>query len=362
VAVIRRASIRVLALGALVSVLVAGGALRSGSASGASVSAKDVAQQVDPALVDIRTNLALEDAAAAGTGIVIGSNGLVLTNNHVIRGATSISVRDIGNDKTYKGTVLGYDPTHDVALVQLSGASGLKTATIGGAVSVGEAVTAIGNAGGVGGTPSVASGTVTGTGKSITASDEGANPENLTGLIETNADLQPGDSGGPLVDAAGQVLGMDTAASEGFTFSGESTGAAYAIPIAHALAIVEKIKAGHASATTHIGATPFLGVGVEFSDANDDGYNPFAGFGDAATSGVTGDDVDSVVSGSPAAKLGLQEGDVITKFAGHAVTTEYTLTNQLLSRKPGDSVAITWVDVDGLTHHGTLKLASGPPQ
>jgi len=348
--------LRALAVGAAASAaLAAGGAVHTGSAGAARL---DVAAQVDPAVVDIRTNLGLEDEAAAGTGIVIGSSGLVLTNNHVIRGATSIRVTDIGNGKTYKGTVLGYDVTNDVALVQLSGASGLTTATIGGTAKTGEAVTAIGNAGGVGGTPSTAAGTVTGVGKSITASEEGANPEQLKGLIETDAALQPGDSGGPLVDSTGKVLGMDTAASTSFSFEGETSGDGYAIPIAHALTIAKRIEAKQSTATTHIGATAMLGVSVEFPNGLD-GYGYGDGYGVPSTAGAT---IVGVVSGSPAAKAGLQEDDVITAIGGHAVTSENALTNQILARAPGTSVSLTWVDAYGTTHHSTVKLASGPPQ
>src|ERR1700730_1917295 len=203
--------LRMLAASSAVPGVIAVGLLPAGGASSA---AGDLAATVDPAVVDIRTNLAYQGAAAAGTGIVISPNGLVLTNNHVIRGATTIRGTDVRNGRTYKGTVLGYDVAHDVALVQLSGASGLDTATIGGIPKIGDGVTAFGNAGGVGGTPSAASGSVTGLGRSITASD-GENSERLAGLIETNAALQPGDSGGPLVDSAGRVVGMETAASGG---------------------------------------------------------------------------------------------------------------------------------------------------
>ena len=147
---------------------------------------------------------------------MLSSNGVVLTNNHVINGATAIKVTDIGNGKTYTATVVGYDASHDVAVIQLQGASGLTTASLGNSstVQTGDNVTALGNAEGKGGTPSVASGTVTALNQSITASDELSGvSEQLTGLIETNAPIQPGDSGGSLVNSYGQVIGMDTAAS-----------------------------------------------------------------------------------------------------------------------------------------------------
>ena len=309
---------------------------------------------VDPAVVNIRTNLAYEGAAAAGTGIVIGSSGLILTNNHVIRGATSIRVTDVGNGRTYKGTVLGYDVAHDVALLQLSGASGLATATIGGTPKVGDTVTAFGNAGGVGGTPSSAGGSVTGLGRSITASD-GDNSERLTGLIEINAAPQPGDSGGPLVDSAGQGIGMDTAASAGFRLQGQSSTDAYAIPIAHALAIAKNIEAKQATATTHIGATAMMGVSVAYS-------NDF-GFGGAFDAGTRlGATVTGVLNNSPAARVGLVQGDVITSVDGHSVGSTTTLTSVILERTPGATVSLKWVDAFGSSHHGTLKLATGPPQ
>ncbi|HEY3922863.1 MAG TPA: trypsin-like peptidase domain-containing protein [Gaiellaceae bacterium] len=336
----------------LAAALVAG-VLHAGRASGAP---KNVTTTVDPAIVDIRTNLALQGEAAAGTGIVIGSNGLVLTNNHVIRGATSVRVTDIGNGKTYKGTVLGYSVTNDVALVQLTGASGLQTAAIGGTGHAGEAVTAIGNAGGVGGTPSSATGTITATNRSITASDGGVNAERLTGLIETSAALQPGDSGGPLVDASGNVIGMDTAASTSFSFTGETSGDGYAIPIAHALAIAKAIEAKQASGTIHIGPTALLGVSIQISDG-------FGGFGvNGGFSSATGATVVGTVSGGPAAKAGLQQGDVITAVAGTKITSQNSLTNVILKRAPGTSVTIKWVDAYGTTHTSTLKLAAGPPQ
>jgi len=127
-------------------------------------------------------------------------------------------VTDVGNNKTYTASVVGYDRTKDVAVLQLHNASGLTTATLGNSsnASVGEDVVGIGNAGGTGGTPSAVGGTVTALNQSITASDDGdGTSEQLSGLIETNADIQPGDSGGSLVNTSGDVIGMDTAASAG---------------------------------------------------------------------------------------------------------------------------------------------------
>ena len=131
-----------------------GGSGGSTTGAGAPADVSAVAAKISPDLVDINTNLSYESEQAAGTGIVLTSNGEILTNNHVIDGATSISVTDVGNGQTYKANVVGYDRTGDVAVVQLVGASGLKTATIASAkVSVGDGVVGVGNAGGTGGTP-----------------------------------------------------------------------------------------------------------------------------------------------------------------------------------------------------------------
>src|SRR6516165_3122558 len=164
------------------------------------MSSSEIAKTVDPALVDVVATEGDQGAVAAGTGIVLTSDGTVLTNNHVIRSATSIKVTDVGNGRTYTAKVVGYDASKDVAVIQLQNAHGLRTAALGDSSSVrtGDSVTALGNAGGKGGTPSVASGTVTALNQSITASDElSSASEQLTGLIETNAPIQPGDSGGP---------------------------------------------------------------------------------------------------------------------------------------------------------------------
>jgi S1-C subfamily serine protease len=215
-----------LAAGAGAGVALSHGSGSSGSATATSktvLSTSQIASRVDPAIVDVTSTLGFQHATAKGTGIVLTSNGEILTNNHVISGATSVSVTDIGNGKTYKATVVGYDQSHDVAVLQLSGASGLTTASTGDSstVNTGDNVVALGNAGGKGGTPSVATGQVTALNQSITASDEGAGTsENLTGMIQTDANIQAGDSGGPLVNEHGQVIGMDTAASSSFQMGG----------------------------------------------------------------------------------------------------------------------------------------------
>ncbi len=237
------------------------------STTAATLSLAQVEAKVDPGLVDVVSTLDYGQGEAAGTGIVLSSSGEVLTNNHVVEGATSIAVTDIGNGKTYTAKVVGYDVTSDVAVIKLQGASGLQTASLGNSstVAAGESVVAIGNAGGAGGTPSAAPGTVTSLDQSITASDESSgSAEQLTGLVETNADIQPGDSGGPLVNASGQVVAIDTAASSTFEFQfvGSQNGSGtegYAIPINKALSLAKQIESGKSSLSVHIGNSAFLG-------------------------------------------------------------------------------------------------------
>jgi S1-C subfamily serine protease len=297
--------------------------------------------------VDVNTTLSYYSEEAAGTGIVLSSSGEVLTNNHVVDGATSIKVTDVGNGRVYTATVVGYDRSSDIAVLKLNGASGLKVAPLGDSSTVrpDEAIVGIGNAGGAGGTPSVAGGAVTALNQSITATEQdGGNPENLKGLIEVNADIQAGDSGGPLVNASGKVVGMDTAASVGFSF--QTTGTeGFAIPVNSAMAIAKKIESGQASASVHIGPTAFLGVQVSSSR-----------LGSSPSGAVIGE----VLSSAPAASVGLAAGDVITSLGGHAVGSAPALTTLMQRHHPGDRVQVDWTDSAGNRHSAIVQLATGP--
>lgn len=319
----------------------------SGPVSGGSSSVASVAQKVDPALVDINVTFSYQSAQGAGTGIVLTSNGEILTNNHVIEGATSIEVTDVGSGRTYSANVVGYDPSSDVAVLQLSGASGLATARVGdsSALQDGEAVVAVGNAGGAGGTPSSSGGTVTGLDQSITASDQlSGTQEQLAGLIETSANIQSGDSGGALTTTAGQVIGMITAGSASNSFGLSSSGQGYAIPINSAISIANQIENGHSSTTVHVGPTAFLGVLISTS-------------GQADGSGAT---VGGVVSGGPAAQAGLSGGDTITSIGGNAVSSPSALSAVLGQASPGATIQVGWTDTNGHDHVTTVQLATGP--
>ncbi|MHB2024022.1 MAG: S1C family serine protease [Mycobacteriales bacterium] len=318
--------------------------------------AASIAQRVAPAVVDINTTIGYQQAQAAGTGMVLTSTGEILTNNHVITGATAISVTDVGNSRTYRARVLGYDRSADVAVLQLVGAKGLRTVRTANSAAVepGAAVVAVGNAGGTGGAPSYAGGSITALNQSITASDaaDGAS-ERLSGLLETNANVVPGDSGGPLVNTSGQVIGMDTAAATGFSFQSPSS-AGFAIPINEALGIARRIVSGQSSATIHIGPTAFLGVSVQTGSGG-------TGYGFAAPS-ASGALIAGVVSGTPAANAGLVAGDTITSVAGQQVVSAQGLTRIILAQRPGATVSITYLDPSGQQHTVSVQLASGPPQ
>ena len=352
----RKARLRVLALTAAAGMVIGAGsawAVTAGTAASSVLTTSQIVAKTDPGLVDVVSSLGFQSGEAAGTGIVLTPNGEVLTNNHVINGATSVKVRDIGNGRVYPAKVVGYSATKDIAVLQLQGASGLTTATLGDSshVRIGDKVVAIGNALGKNGTPSVAPGRVTGLGQAITASDEGSGTsEQLTGLIRSNAPIQPGDSGGPLTNTHGQVIGIDTAGSSGSTQLSSATSAtqAFTIPINNALTIAHQIEAGTSSAAVHIGSTAFLGIEVA------------SGSQTPGTPASSGAQIAGVTQGSAAAAAGLGAGDTITSLAGHSITSPTQIRSVLNGYHPGQRVSISWTDQSGASHTGTVNLAAGP--
>ena len=327
---------------------------RSSGTSGGVLDLPALAAKIDPGLVDVDVQLNDPNAHAAGTGIVLDSSGMVLTNNHVISSATSIITTDVGIQQSFPATVVGYDRAHDIAVLQLHGASGLPTAVIGNSdtVAVGDRIAAIGNAGGRGGTPSIVAGTVSVLNQAAEVSDDiTGSVEHLAGLIQVAADIQPGDSGGPLVDAAGEVIGVDTAGITGSRAAPKGRG--LAIPINDAIAISKQIQAGVASATVHIGATGVLGILVQ--DAAAPGRHAWLARRHRGVA-VTG-----TVAGSPAEQAGLAAGNVIVFLDGAAVDSTDALITALSAHHPGDSVCLGWVDRSGRQHSATVTLASGPP-
>jgi S1-C subfamily serine protease len=312
--------------------------------------ARTTAARIGNGVVVIKTTLAYQDASAAGTGMVLPASGEILTNNHVIRGATKITVVVPGTSHAYTASVVGYDVADDVAVLHVVGASSLAAVTTAESskVAVGDRVTAVGNAGGTG-TLSTAMGSVTALQRSIVVSDDAGGAARLTGLVGVNANVVSGDSGGPLLNSASAVIGMNTAGSTGYASRSSSATQAYAIPIGKALSIVREIVAGRASARIHIGATSFLGVQVASTLRTGDFRSP-------------GAVIAGVVRGSPAASAGLSPGDVITAIDGHATSSPSSITAAILAKKPGTKVTIGLTDRAGGARSTIVTLASGPAQ
>jgi S1-C subfamily serine protease len=371
-------------------------------ASAAGGTVQQVVNKVEPGLVVINTTQQYNSEAAAGTGMVINPAGLVLTNNHVIAGATKITATVTATGKSYPATVIGYDKTGDIALIQLTGASGLRTIPVGNsaAVRTGQPVVALGNAEGQG-TIIPAAGQVTGLNQTITAADQGGtvSTETLHGMIKTNAGIVAGDSGGPLATAAGQVIGMDTAGNS-VSLTQQQPAAGFAIPINTALSVARQIAAGHASSVITIGYPPFLGIFTGSGTSADpqvqaqqqeqasgfgDGFGGFGGFngfgfGQPSTpqacytsnTGVavpatiapvsSGTLVDGTICGSPAAQAGITGGSVITAVGGQQAGSPAQLTGILARYRPGDTITLTWVSPSGQRTTSRIHLAAGPPQ
>jgi S1-C subfamily serine protease len=338
-----------------------------------------VYNKVEPGIVDVASNLRYLQETAEGTGFIIdAAAGLVLTNNHVINGATSVTITSVMSGKSYPARVLGYDRTDDVALLQLPRATGLKAVKLGNSahVRVGTLVLAIGNEAGQGGSPTVAPGVISSLDRSIVASDQNSGLiETLHGVMQTNADIRPGDSGGPLADSAGRVIGIDTAAGGDTVYSG------YAIPINQALPIAKRIAAGQPDAHIQIGRPASLGVLLPDSTSTDPRRQAsqelrqtgvVSNSGHSCTSGDTtavpgsiaparsGALVDGVLCGTAAAMAGMFAGDVITSIGGRAVTSPGSLTAIVSRYRPGSKTPLAWVSPGGSLQTATVTLDAGP--
>jgi S1-C subfamily serine protease len=309
------------------------------------LSTDEIAELTEPAIVDIETELA--SGAAAGTGMVITASGEVLTNNHVIEGATDISVTIGDSSRSYDAEVIGTAPEADVALLQVDGVSDLPTVTLGdsSALEVGDAVVAIGNALDLPGPPRVTEGAITALAQSITVSGEDGSSDHLTDLIQTSAELQPGNSGGPLFDDTGRVIGVNTAAEltgRGSRSTSESS-TGFAIPIDAVEEIVAQIQDGDEGGGVRVGPAGYLGVAIRNDSA-----------------GVSGALVSDVEPDSPADAAGLEAGDVVVSIDGASVDDASELGEAIRAHDPGDDVELEWIDADGQRRTATVTLAESP--
>lgn len=347
---------------------VIGGTATANTTSSGSIGS--ILSKVEPAIVDVTAKGTISSGnsffgggtqafTSEGTGMIMTANGYVVTNNHVVAGASSVTVTLFNQSKTYAAKVIGTNPTADVAVLQIQGAGNLPTVTFGdsSATKVGDSVIAIGNALGLSGSPTVTQGIVSALNRSITAQSDTGSTENLKNLIQTDAPINPGNSGGPLINAAGNVIGMNTAAAGGSS-STTAQNIGFAEPINSVLQIVKSIEAHpNTSASTSGGAATsgqgFLGVGVQTltsSAASQLGYN-------ASQSGVL---VDDVVAGSPAAQAGISGGDVITSINGAHVTTVTALVQIIQSKAPGAKITVTWIGPNTGSNSATVTLSSAP--
>jgi len=365
----------------------------SGNTNTSGIDEQAVAGKVEPGLVDITATLRYSGQVFEGTGMVLSQSGLVLTNNHVIDGSTGLAATVVSTGRRYTAEIVGTDAKDDIALLKLDGVSGLKTVQVGDSskVTLGAPVVALGNAGGGGGSPAVTSGSITALNRTITASDAGSGTsETLHNMLQTDAQIAEGDSGGPLANAAGQVIGMNTAANtQSFGSQGSSEG--FAIRINHALAIANQMAAGHRSAAIRIGQPAFMGIAVASSSPSaasstdspqqqlqqlNQTAGQFGGgidsngrcLGNGASNPVPGSiapaSTGTLIAGAfchaPADAAGLTGGDVILAINGQAVGAPTSLTSLLTRYRPGDRVSVAWMDTSGQRHTSSLTLTAGP--
>jgi S1-C subfamily serine protease len=297
-------------------------------------SSADASVTADQSKGIVLINAIAGSSQSAGTGMVLSSDGKVLTNYHVVAGTEQVTVVVVDTNTSYDAKVLGFDATNDVALLQLQNASGLQTITIDNdSVSAGDTVSVVGNANG----NSVlirADGQVTATDQSLTVSSDspwGAE-ENLEGLIEANANAVPGDSGGPMFDSEAEVLGITTAGSERESIT-------YAIPIAKALNIVSVIEAGQDSGTVRVGPAGFLGISVS-----------------AARGHRTGRMIETVSEGGPADLAGITAGSTLISVGDEEIRGDTNVANVVRALEPGTQVEVTWYDPYGDLKSATVTL------
>ena len=269
-------------------------------------------------------------SASAGTGIIVSENGYILTNKHVVEGSSDISIVTNDGNSYDNVKIITTDPLSDIAILKISNAKGLKAAELGDskALNIGQQVIAIGNAlGEYDGT--VTSGIISGVGRTVNASsDDGTTKETLTDMIQTDAAINSGNSGGPLVNAQGQVVGVNTAVAS------EAQGIGFAIPISSVKGILKSISEGKTPNRAYLGAN-YISVNPQVQKA----YNLNVSKG-ALIKNRNGR---SIISGSPAQKAGLKDGDIITKIDDIEISKNISLGSLIGEKSAGDKVKITYI-------------------
>jgi serine protease Do len=289
-----------------------------------SVDIQTILEDVAESVVTIETSVAAQGDVfdGAGSGVVLSADGLVMTNAHVIAGSNSITVRTFDGAE-HSATLVGSEPSNDLAVIQVDGVDDLAPADLGVSESllVGEPVIAIGNALNLGGEPTVTTGIVSAVNRSIDGPDG-----RLSDLIQTDAAINPGNSGGPLVDSTGAVIGINTAIIQ------NSQNIGFAIAIDSAKPIIEQIQEGGGEITPD---TPRLGVSTVPINTLDEAVREQ--FEIEATDGVF---VVDVVPGSGAEAAGIEQGDVIVEIDGEQITSNDQVGEIVQGHEPGDSIEI----------------------
>ncbi len=308
-----------------------------------------VVDKVGPSVVSIVTETRSNSmyrsvsGSAAGTGIIVSKDGYIMTNNHVLKNARTVSVVDSDGELYEDATIVGRDPLNDIAFIKVDGKNDFTAAELGDSSSIrtGQQIVAIGNALGQY-SNSVTSGIISGTGRPVTAGTDSGATETLTDLIQTDASINPGNSGGPLVNMAGQVIGINTAIVE------DANGIGFAIPVNATKGVLEGVLENGSVTRAYLGVnylTVTPDIAREFDLSVTAGAYVYASQGDP------------IAAGSPADKAGLKKGDVITKVNSKSLGKQGALSSLLGEYQAGDKITLTFLR-DSKEQTTTLTLGS----
>lgn len=312
----------------------------------------DLVKKVGPSVVSINTSTTVQsffgaqEQEGAGTGVIVTPDGLILTNKHVVEGASTVTVTNT-DGKQFEGKILALDAANDIAFIKVE-ASGLPAADLGDSdkVEVGQRAIAIGNALGEY-SNTVTTGVISGKQRPVQASDGQGRTETLTNLFQTDAAINPGNSGGPLLNIDGQVIGINTAVASG----NNAQNIGFAIPINQVKSALESVK------TRGVIIRPYIGVRYVMLT---DSFAERNGLPVKQGALLRGDEQTiAVISGSPAAKAGLREGDIITKINDKEITRDNPLQSVVVGYSPGDTVKVTYWR-DGKEQTVDVKLEEAP--